>query len=73
MQSLLNINSNTTLVKVKSYSNTRLSVYEYAYSNTTLVKVKLNNQIQVIFLQKNSNTTLVKVKWFYIWAWFFHY
>ena len=56
------MNSNTTLVKVKSHQMDVL-IGQDAYSNTTLVKVKLQKlRKKMILALWHSNTTLVKVK-----------
>ena len=57
----LSIDSNTTLVKVKSVSIVSTS-FLYHNSNTTLVKVKLFNWHGNCIIILDSNTTLVKVK-----------
>ena len=57
------VNSNTTLVKVKYFSQKK-NRSKIKYSNTTLVKVKYGLKRKGVILI-NSNTTLVKVK-FYI-------
>mgnify|MGYP005929018201 CR=1 FL=1 len=57
----INKNSNTTLVKVKSFwihSSTAVS----SDSNTTLVKVKFHCVLELGYSHRHSNTTLVKVK-----------
>ena len=54
-------NSNTTLVKVKSYRYTHFSISS-VYSNTTLVKVKFIITVFLVYVNIYSNTTLVKVK-----------
>ena len=55
------VNSNTTLVKVKSKTYTCYYLPSI-YSNTTLVKVKSTDENKINMLIDNSNTTLVKVK-----------
>ena len=54
-------NSNTTLVKVKYFTN-YFFIFRTTNSNTTLVKVKFLEKHNIKNLQENSNTTLVKVK-----------
>ena len=56
-------NSNTTLVKVKSYTF-MLPVKKDVDSNTTLVKVKFYLKFLIFIKIFYSNTTLVKVKLF---------
>ena len=56
-----NLNSNTTLVKVKLCS--RIALFTFcSHSNTTLVKVKFSKHLYFQRQIVNSNTTLVKVK-----------
>ena len=58
------LNSNTTLVKVKSV-NQAVPGATALNSNTTLVKVKYNSIIEMQYFKHNSNTTLVKVKFIF--------
>ena len=55
------INSNTTLVKVKSRPFFAIK-QQHDYSNTTLVKVKSPAAAVIPAVALHSNTTLVKVK-----------
>ena len=55
-------NSNTTLVKVKSWKQIKTLLIQI-YSNTTLVKVKFRPNFFAGKQNYNSNTTLAKVKW----------
>ena len=58
---LIQVNSNTTLVKVKWYIYFSSKTF-YINSNTTLVKVKFYLYKELLLSQSHSNTTLVKVK-----------
>ena len=58
---VVNLHSNTTLVKVKSLADAPTTA-TLLYSNTTLVKVKFRFLSVAPTTNCDSNTTLVKVK-----------